>query len=64
MAQKSIYSQVRGVGYYLPEKIISNAQLQDKLDTSDEWIQKRTGIKQRHIAACLLYTSPSPRDAQ
>ena len=40
-----------GVGEYLPEKILTNAQLEQMVDTSDEWITTRTGIKQRHLAA-------------
>ncbi|NBS34969.1 MAG: ketoacyl-ACP synthase III [Methylocystaceae bacterium] len=44
-------SVVRGVGAYLPEKILTNKELADLVDTSDEWIVQRTGIKERHIAA-------------
>jgi len=40
-----------GVGKYLPEKILTNADLEKMVDTSDEWITTRTGIKERHIAA-------------
>ena len=40
-----------GVGEYLPEKILTNAQLEKMVDTSDEWITTRTGIKERHLAA-------------
>jgi 3-oxoacyl-[acyl-carrier-protein] synthase-3 len=40
-----------GVGEYLPEKILTNADLAKMVDTSDEWITTRTGIKQRHLAA-------------
>jgi 3-oxoacyl-[acyl-carrier-protein] synthase III len=40
-----------GVGEYLPEKILTNAQLEKMVDTSDEWITTRTGIKERHQAA-------------
>jgi 3-oxoacyl-[acyl-carrier-protein] synthase-3 len=43
-------SAVTGVGSYLPEQIVSNADLAAIVDTSDEWIQERTGIKQRHKA--------------
>ena len=43
-------SVVTGVGSYLPELIVSNADLAKVVDTSDEWIQERTGIKQRHKA--------------
>ncbi len=42
---------ILGVGSYLPEKIVSNKDLEKTLDTSDEWIRQRTGIFQRHIAA-------------
>src|SRR5271157_3463027 len=43
-------SRVRGVGAALPARIVTNAELAGKLDTSDEWIQQRTGIKQRYVA--------------
>jgi 3-oxoacyl-[acyl-carrier-protein] synthase-3 len=43
-------SVVLGVGGYLPEKILTNADLSTMVDTSDEWITQRTGIKERHIA--------------
>ncbi len=42
---------VAGVGSYLPEKVVTNAELAKQIDTTDEWIVQRTGIKQRHIAA-------------
>jgi 3-oxoacyl-[acyl-carrier-protein] synthase-3 len=44
-------SQVVGWGSYLPERILTNADLAQRLDTSDEWIVQRTGIRQRHISA-------------
>ncbi len=44
-------SVVRGCGSYLPERIVTNAELAKRVDTSDEWIVQRTGIRQRHIAA-------------
>src|SRR6476646_4006885 len=44
-------SQVIGCGAYLPERILSNEELARRIDTSDEWIVQRTGIRQRHIAA-------------
>ncbi|VAW44325.1 3-oxoacyl-[acyl-carrier-protein] synthase, KASIII [hydrothermal vent metagenome] len=50
MSQK-IYSRIIGTGGYLPEKILTNAELETMVDTSDEWIRERTGIEQRHIAA-------------
>ncbi len=46
-----IYSRIIGTGSYLPEKILTNQELSATVDTSDEWIQQRTGIRQRHIAA-------------
>ncbi len=47
---KSLRSVIRGCGAYLPEQIVTNDDLAKKIDTSDEWIQARTGIRQRHIA--------------
>lgn len=44
-------SAVKGVGAYLPERILTNDELATMVDTSDEWIRERTGIAQRHIAA-------------
>ncbi|MEX0809740.1 MAG: beta-ketoacyl-ACP synthase III [Dongiaceae bacterium] len=44
-------SVVLGCGAYLPKRVLSNADLAAQLDTSDDWIAQRTGIKQRHIAA-------------
>ena len=45
------YSRIAGTGSYLPENVMTNADLEKIVDTTDEWIQNRTGIKQRHIAA-------------
>ena len=44
-------SKVSGSGSYLPEKILSNFDLEKMVDTNDQWITERTGIKRRHIAA-------------
>ena len=52
-----IRSVVQGCGAYLPDRIVTNDELAKKVDTSDEWIQQRTGIKQRHIAADGEFTS-------
>ena len=52
-----IRSVVLGCGSYLPERILTNAELAQKVDTSDEWIVQRTGIQQRHIAAEGEFTS-------
>jgi 3-oxoacyl-[acyl-carrier-protein] synthase III len=46
-----MYSRIAGTGSYLPEKILTNAELEKLVDTSDEWIRTRTGISQRHVAA-------------
>jgi 3-oxoacyl-[acyl-carrier-protein] synthase III len=53
----TIRSVVLGCGAYLPERILTNAELAAKVDTSDEWIVQRTGIRQRHIAAEGEFTS-------
>lgn len=46
-----IYSRIAGTGSYLPEKVLTNADLEKLVDTNDEWIRERTGIRQRHVAA-------------
>jgi len=53
----AIRSVVLGCGSYLPERILTNAELATRLDTSDEWIVQRTGIRERHIAAEGEFTS-------
>jgi len=53
----TIYSKIIGTGSYLPEKVVTNSDLEKMIETSDEWIQARTGIKQRHVAAEGQYTS-------
>jgi len=58
-----VRSQVVGVGSYLPEKVLTNDELAKTVDTSDDWIVKRTGIKQRHIAADGELTSDLGREA-
>lgn len=45
-----IYSRIAGTGGYLPEKVLTNQDLEKMVDTSDAWITERTGIKKRHIA--------------
>ncbi len=47
----TIRAVVQGVGHYLPEKIVPNSAFEKTLDTSDEWIQSRSGIARRHFAA-------------
>ena len=53
----SLRSVVLGCGSYLPQRIVTNAELAAKIDTSDEWIVQRTGIRERHIAADDEFTS-------
>ncbi|WJW74246.1 beta-ketoacyl-ACP synthase III [Thiohalobacter sp. IOR34] len=45
------YARITGTGGYLPEKVLSNKELETMVDTSDQWIRERTGIEERHIAA-------------
>jgi 3-oxoacyl-[acyl-carrier-protein] synthase-3 len=45
------YSRIAGTGSYLPEKVVTNKDLEKRIETSDEWIRERTGICRRHIAA-------------
>ncbi len=51
------FSEIIGFGHYLPEKIMDNNGLKKFVDTSDEWIFSRTGIKQRHLAKKEEFTS-------
>ena len=44
------YSRIEGTGRYLPERIMTNADLEKIVDTSDEWIRSRTGVERRHVA--------------
>jgi len=46
-----IYSKIAGTGRYLPERILTNADLEKMVDTSDEWIRTRTGVERRHVAS-------------
>lgn len=45
------FSRIAGTGGYLPERVVTNAELESMVDTTDEWIRERSGIKRRHIAA-------------
>ena len=47
----TIRATVRGVGHYLPDRIVANADLESLVDTTDEWIRSRSGIERRHFAA-------------
>jgi 3-oxoacyl-[acyl-carrier-protein] synthase-3 len=53
----TIHSRITGTGSYLPEKVLSNRDLEKIVDTTDEWIYTRTGIRERHIAADSENTS-------
>jgi 3-oxoacyl-[acyl-carrier-protein] synthase-3 len=46
-----IHSRIAGTGSHLPEKVVTNFDLEKMVDTSDEWIRSRTGIERRHVAA-------------
>jgi len=50
-------SRIAGTGRYLPARVLTNEELARRVDTSDEWIRTRTGIRQRHIAAADQTTS-------
>ena len=50
-SQGRVYSRIAGTGSYLPEKVLTNADLTKFVETSDEWIVARTGIRERHVAA-------------
>lgn len=52
-----INAKIIGVGGYIPEKVYDNAYMESIVDTSDEWIIRRTGIKERHISADNEYTT-------
>ncbi|WP_226621645.1 beta-ketoacyl-ACP synthase III [Alloyangia pacifica] len=47
----SIRAKVAGIGHYLPQRVVPNAEFEKTLDTSDEWIRSRSGIERRHFAA-------------
>jgi len=52
-----MFSRIAGTGSYLPAKVLTNAELATRIDTSDEWVRSRTGICSRHIAAPEEQTS-------
>lgn len=57
------YSKIIGTGSYLPEKILTNADLEKMVDTSDEWIMQRVGIRERHIVTGSDDTTASMSEA-
>ncbi len=60
-------TQLAGIGSYLPARIVTNAELAQRVDTSDDWIRERTGIRQRHLAAphetCAFMATEAARAA-
>ncbi|MGH8657255.1 MAG: 3-oxoacyl-ACP synthase, partial [Gammaproteobacteria bacterium] len=44
------FARITGSGSYLPERVLSNRDLEAMVDTTDQWIVERTGVRQRHIA--------------
>ena len=57
------HSRIAGTGSYLPERILTNAELERTIDTTDEWIFTRTGIRERHIVAEGQFTSDMALEA-
>ena len=57
------YSKILGTGSYLPEKILTNAELEKMVDTTDEWIMQRVGIRERHMIADSGDTTASMAEA-
>ncbi len=57
MSDTKYYASMRSIGAYVPQKILTNSDFEKMVDTNDEWIVKRTGIKERHIAESDEYTS-------
>jgi 3-oxoacyl-[acyl-carrier-protein] synthase-3 len=62
-SQGRVYSRIAGTGSYLPDKVLTNADLEKFVETSDEWIAARTGIRQRHVAAEGRPPPTSPYEA-
>src|SRR5512138_2600150 len=57
MGERMLRAAILGTGCAVPDKILSNADLERMVDTTDEWITTRTGITERHIASHDEYTS-------
>ena len=57
------HSRITGTGSYLPEQVLTNKDLESRVETSDEWIVSRTGIRERHIAAEGQFTSDLAAEA-
>ena len=63
MSENSVKAAIAGTGSYLPEKVLTNDDLEKIVETSDEWIFSRTGIRERHIAADDETTSDMAAEA-
>jgi len=59
----SLFAHITGWGMAVPERILTNQQLSESMDTTDEWIQSRTGIKERHIASAEQSSASLAYDA-
>ncbi len=57
MGETPFQTRILGTGSYLPEKLLTNVDLEKLVETNDAWIVERTGIRHRHIAADGEYTS-------
>src|SRR4051812_28964767 len=57
------YARITGTGSYLPDKVLTNKDLEAIVETNDEWIVSRTGIRERHIAADGQFTSDLATEA-
>ena len=57
MSGATVFSRITGTGGYLPDQVLTNKDLEARVETSDEWIVSRTGIRERHIAADSEFTS-------
>jgi 3-oxoacyl-[acyl-carrier-protein] synthase-3 len=56
-SQDTRYARIAGTGAYLPARLVTNVDLEQRVDTTDEWIRTRTGIRERHLAAAEEQTS-------
>lgn len=63
MQRKNLVATIIGTGSYLPNKILSNADLEKMVETSDEWIVTRTGVKERRIASSEEFSSTMGKEA-
>ena len=55
-----MYARIIGTGHYLPEQVVTNADLEERVETTDQWIRERTGIRERRVAAEGQTTGDAP----